>query len=278
MSKQPRFETKIWLDQAQQGNPFVADASYCHGYDVFGELVNRAGYADYLLLLFTGAKPAPEESRLFEVLGIALANLGPRNASVRAAMNAGVGGAPAAASLISALAVGAGQTGGTREIYMLTQWFHELGLCVELWEKQLANPNAARLREDIWDEFSHTPGFDPHGTECSLRLLQLLSCLNKCGNFPVLKWLAEQRPVFEQQLGKPMSMTFISAAVYFQLGFSADQAEMCALLTSLPGAAVHALEAKNQGWRKFPFFGSSVELTDDPGQINTLPETGELPA
>ena len=49
-------------------------------------------------------------------LALALANPGPRDPMVHAAMCGGVGGSHAAASLIAALAVGAGQSGGAREV------------------------------------------------------------------------------------------------------------------------------------------------------------------
>ena len=35
----------------------------------------------------------------------------------------------------------------------------------------------------------------------------------------------------------------------------------------LPGAAVHALEQRELGWRMFPFYRNAVELLDDPGPV-----------
>jgi len=40
---------------------------------------------------------------------------------------------------------------------------------------------------------------------------------------------------------------------------------MLFLLLRLPGAAVHSLEQKKLGWRKYPFFGDGLTLTNDPG-------------
>lgn len=276
MPDKPNFQSQIWLDEAQPEDPFTAQASYCHGFDVFGQLIQKASYTDYILLMFNGEKPSAQQSKLFETLAIALGNLGPRNASNRAAMNAGVGGAPAAACLISSLAIGAGQTGGCREIYTLTQWFEQLGINRQLWITQLKTPNSQRLREDIWDEFKHAPGFELHGVNFPKPLTQLLEALDACGDFPVVTWLIESRSEFELEMAVPMGLTFISAAVFYELGFTPDKAELCALLLSLPGAAVHSLEAKNQGWKKFPFFGQSIELTDDPGPIAPLPSVKEL--
>lgn len=276
MSDKPNFQSNIWLDEAQPDDPFTAQASYCHGYDVFGQLLQKASYSDYLLLLFSGEKPSAQHSKLFEVLAITLANLGPRVAANRAAMNAGVGGAPAASCLISSLAIGAGQTGGCRETYVLTHWFQKMGTNHEQWQRQLKDPNSERMREDIWDEFQHPPGFNPHGVSFPKTHSQLLAALSSCGEFPTIEWLISYRQDFEDLLGVPMGLTFISAAVFYELGFNAEQAEICALMLSLPGAAVHSLEAKHQGWRKFPFFGQSIELTDDPGMIAPLPIVEEL--
>jgi len=276
MKEAPSFESNIWLDEPQDDDPFTAKASYCHGYDVFAQLIQKASFSDYILMLFTGSRPSREQSKLFETLAVAMANLGPRDAAVRASMNAAVGGAPAASSLIAALAVGAGQTGGARETYFLSQCFQKFGTDQQLWIKQLLKPNSNRLREDIWDEFEHSPGFRPHGVSCAKTLQQLLKALNNCGDFSTVKWLSDQRETLEQEINAPMGHTFVSAAVFFDLGLDPHQAEMCGLLLSLPGAAVHALEAKQQGWRKFPFFGQSVELTDDPGVIAPLPIVEEL--
>ena len=52
-------------------------------------------------------RPLPHVARALEILTIALGNPGPRDPSVHAAMSAGVGGSPAAAALMAALAAGA---------------------------------------------------------------------------------------------------------------------------------------------------------------------------
>ena len=36
----------------------------------------------------------------------------------------------------------------------------------------------------------------------------------------------------------------------------------------LPGAAIHGLEQKQMGWRKFPFYVDGLESMDDPLQRN----------
>jgi citrate synthase len=60
-------------------------------------------------------------------------------------------------------------------------------------------------------------------------------------------------------------MTGVAAAVLIDLGFSPRQGEMLYLLLRLPGAAAHALEQMDQGWRRYPFFANGLVLVDDPG-------------
>ena len=96
----PILHSTIWEEVAADDDPFTAEACSCRGYDVYGELLEKATYPEYLYLLFRGEKPAPAAARALEILVIALANPGPRDPSVHAAMAAGVGGSPAAAALI----------------------------------------------------------------------------------------------------------------------------------------------------------------------------------
>jgi len=86
------YHSNFWLEEPEDSNPFAARQCFCSGYDVYGEIVPQASWFDYLLLMFRGEKPASEETRLLEKLAMILANPGPREASVRAAMNAGVAG------------------------------------------------------------------------------------------------------------------------------------------------------------------------------------------
>jgi hypothetical protein len=87
----------IWEEEAQPEDPFNADACFCRGYDVYGDLLGKAKYLDYLYLLFRGEPPSASERDALELLAVALANPGPRDQSVHAAMAAGVGGSTSAA-------------------------------------------------------------------------------------------------------------------------------------------------------------------------------------
>ncbi|MCG8536147.1 MAG: citryl-CoA lyase [Pseudomonadales bacterium] len=264
MTKPFNLHSSIWNEEPHEDNPFVAKRCRAHGYDVFGEVLPKASWSEYLLLLFSGERPDAKSVLLFEKLAIALANPGPRESSVRAAMNGGVGGSTDASSLIAALAVGAGQYGGAHEVYLLVDAWHRLGMELDSWKEYLQNPNKG-LMEDVWSEIEHAPGFDPHGVSCSLPVEQTLSLLAEISSNGPLRWLVEQQPQLEQAIGKPLSMSAVAAAAFSDLGFSAKQAVMLYSILRLPGAAVHALEQEKLGWKKFPAYGNGIELTNDPG-------------
>ena len=258
------YYTKIWREEPEADNPFAAKTCYCHGYDVCGEVLHKASWFEYLFLLFQGERPSPVQAQLLERLAIALANPGPREASVRAAMNGGVAGSHNAASLMAALAVGAGQYGGGHEVYLLVTAWRECGLDLARWRHRLHNPNE-HYREDVWPPMEHAPGFDPNGEGCPTPVKQTLALLSGMSPGTALTWLQAQREELERELGYPLAMSAVAAAAFHDLGMNGHQASMLYLMLRLPGAAVHALEQRELGWKKFPFYGDQIELSDDPG-------------
>ena len=119
--------SRIWEEIPEPDNPFAAATCYCSGYDVYGDLLGKASWIEYLYLLFKLEPPTPEQARLLEGLAVALANPGPRDHSVQAAMCGGVGGSTAASCLIAALAVGAGQYGGAHEVALAMSYWQDCG-------------------------------------------------------------------------------------------------------------------------------------------------------
>jgi citrate synthase len=254
------IHTRIWREEAEADNAFATRSAHCHGYDVYGAMLGKAGWIDMLYLLLRGEAPAARDARLLEALSVALANPGPREASVHAAMCGGVCGSTAAATLVAALSVGAGVNGGARELLLSMQDWAACGTSLDAWQARInAMPDGA---VSIWPVQEHAPGFDPHGVSCSTIVLQTLDCLAGLSAGPELAWLQTQRGALEQAAGKPMAMVGVAAAALHALGFTPEQGEMLFLLLRLPGAAAHALEQRAGGFRGFPFY--TIELTDDP--------------
>jgi citrate synthase len=249
--------TRIWQEEQEPGNEFATRVARCHGYDVYGEMLGRAGWADMVYLLFRGEAPAPVQVRALDALAVVLANAGPRDAAVHAAMCGGVGGSTAAACLIAALAVGAGQLTGGREVALAMRRWKACRLDLETWCQDLRGK--ADPITSVWPRPEHPPGFDPHALQASTPTLQALACLAGCGVQERLSWLQVHREALEEAAGCPLALTGVAAAALADLGFSPDEGEMMYLMLRLPGAAAHALEQRALGHRQFPFFTIEVE-------------------
>ena len=267
------IRTRIWQEEAEPDNAFAAMSCHCHGYDVYGELLSKASWIEYLFLMFRGEAPTRQQAKLLEGLAIALANPGPRDAAVHAAMCGGVGGSTSASCLMAALAVGAGASGGAREVYLAMQGWDVHGTDLAKWQKTLAVKPVADPAS-VWPAPGHAPGFDPYGVRCTKPVQQTLEYLSGLGCGQSLTWLQANRPVLESAAGHPLAMVGIAAAALHDLGCTPAQGEMLHLLLRLPGAAVHALEQKEYGHKNFPFF--RIELENDPGPAQSAEEHIEV--
>lgn len=266
MTEKPEnIHTQIWDEESEPDNPFAARVCYCHGYDVYGDILGKATWIEYLFLLFKGERPTPDQAKLLEALAVAIANPGIRDHSVRAAMNGGVGGSNNAACLMAALAVGAGQYGGAHEVAIAIDGWESCGTNLDKW-KDLFNNQSPEERADVWMPIEHPPGFDPHGASCPTPVLQMLKYLSECSPGNALPWLYENREQLEKFTDCPLAMTGVAAAALYDLRLNCDQAEMLFLILRLPGSAVHAIEQSKNGWRKYPFFNNAVHLEVDPKQ------------
>jgi citrate synthase len=253
------IRSQIWREDPEEDNPFAARTAYCRGYDVYGEMLGQARWVEMLYLLFKDEAPTARQADLLETLAVALANPGPRDASVHAAMCGGVCGSTAAASLIAALAVGAGQLSGGREVFLSMQGWLTCGTDIDAWGKWFSAPPANS--GSIWPKPEHPPGFDPHGVSAATPVKQTLAVLTSYSSGQFLPWLNENRNVIESAAGLPIALSGVAAAALTDLGFTPEQGEMIHLLLRLPGAAAHALEQRPLGYKKFPF--GTVELIDD---------------
>ncbi len=260
--KVEKVSTRIWLEEPEPDNGFAARNAWLRGYDVYREMLGRASWADMMYLLFRGEVPSKAQATLLEALALALANAGPRDPAVHAAMCGAVGGSTSASCLMAALAVGAGQLGGGREVLSAMQAWERCGQDLESWQQHLSSraPEVA----SVWPSTQHAPGFEAHGANMAGIVRQTLSCLASISPGSRLVWLFEHREALARAAGSSPAMTGVAAAALADLGFAPPQGEMLYLLLRLPGAAAHALEQGETGHKKFPFF--QLDLLDDPGK------------
>jgi len=269
------YHSNFWLEEPEESNPFAAKACYCHGYDVYGQVITKATWFEYLLLMLKGDRPQPGEAALLEKIALVLANQGPKEASIRAAMNGGVAGTNHSSALMSAMAVGSGLYGGSQELEICMRLWRECEQDVERWKVRLQDPQEDE-RADIWPAIEHPPGFDPNGDNIPTTLLQSLELLVQFApDDGALAWLRNHRDILEGFFRCPISITSVAAATFVDLGLDQDQGSMLYLMLRLPGAAVHALEQRKMGWKKFPFYSSAIELEDDPGPYSEHNQEGK---
>lgn len=251
------ISTQIWQEEAEPGNPFAAQVVRCRGYDVYGEMLGRARWTDMLFLLFAGQRPTAAQADLLESLAVALANPGPRDASVHAAMCGGIGGSTSASCLTAALAVGAGLHGGSREVFLAMENWQLCACDLSSWATRLAEkPSEAA---SIWPVAEHPAGFDRHAVATALPVRQTLAVLAECSPGQRLAWLKAELPQLEKLSGYPLALSGVAAAALADLDLTPEQGEMLYLFLRLPGAAVHALEQKQMNHRDFPFFSLELE-------------------
>jgi citrate synthase len=256
------IHSRLWEEEATDDDPFTAQACFCSGYDVYGEVLEHATYPEYLYLLFRGDRPLPQFARALEILAIAIANPGPRDPSAHAAMCAGVSGSPGAAVLMAALASGAGVSGGAREVFLCMHLWATCGRSPQAWQQALLAPPPTGKKMEVWPAAEHPPGFSPYARSCSAPVRQTLAALALHLPDGNTAWLNEHRSAMEDASGRPLAMTGVIAATLGDLGFAPATGEMLTLLLRLPGAAAHALEQGESGFRRFPFF--SLDIVNDP--------------
>lgn len=260
MEKTTYMQSRVWLEEPEPNNAFACRAAYCHGYDVFGEMLGNASWIDMLYLLVKGEAPARAQAAALEMLAVALANPGPRDPSVQAAMCAGVGGAPAAAALTAALAVGAGGAGGAHEVLLAMQAWAACGKALDAWKAHWAE-QAQRSAEplDIWPAPEHPAGFDPLGVATPTPVKQVLARLAALDADSRCAWLQACLSAMEQASGHPLSLVGVAAAAFTDLDLLPEEGEMLFLLLRLPGAAAHALEQRRLGHKRFPFYALELD-------------------
>lgn len=248
-----KIQTNIWLEQPEENNPFAASRAYCHGYDI-QELMQKISWEEMVYLLFLGELPSKKSLKLLKAISVLLANPGIRSPMVHAAMCGGVGGSVHASSLMAALAVGAGQQGGAKEVSLVMSDIE--GCDSNQWCQRVQNRTKV---DSTWPELEHTPGFDVNANQTSTHVLKMLELFK---NHKHISWLNKNRGDLEVFAGNPLSIIAVTAAAFLDIGLNPDQGEMLYLILSLPGCAAHALEQAGHGFKKFPF--PELDLRDDP--------------
>lgn len=250
------IKTKIWKDVPTENCSFTTAQAHCYGFDVYNDLVPNASYFEYLYLTFTGQAGSRGVIKVLELIAKSILNLGPRNASVHAAMSSAIGQAPVAAQLISAISVNAGAFYGSQDMFRAQLCWEATPAVAELTLQnwfQAFSLNNSDLDAVLWGEVSHTPGFNPTSSS-SVPVISVLEQCIKIYDMPRSTWLFNNLAEIENKLKAALSFSGLCAVIFHEIGLSKEASQALFLILSLPGAAAHAIEQKELGFKSFPFF------------------------
>ncbi len=244
-----KISTKIWHEQPSEQNPYIAQQSRCHGYDLI-ELVKERSYIDVLYLLFRSELPTKEEAVIFEQLLISFINPGPRHPATRSAIIAGVGKTDPVHILPIALSTLSGNFQGAGEVEPAVRFLRKNAKKPPEQAALALLDGAAKPAEGDW---SIAPGFGSYYGGVDLMAEQLarqLVALPGCGK--LLSWGDEfSRALHDHQMG--WLKTGVAAAVLADLGFLPFACASLYQLISAPGLLAHGLEYCKKPMSSYPF-------------------------
>lgn len=234
-----RTSTKIYFEQPSEDNPYIASATFCHGYDVC-ELMAKRSFADVFYLLFRGELPTPDEAQILQQLMIALINPGPRHPATRAAMNAGIGKThPAHILPIGTALLGGEHHGGglVEETMRFLRKQQNTDVSVFLAaQTELVTPGFGALYG----------GVDLVANKYAAQLAQLPAAGK------ALQWGMQLSRALETK-GIGWLMPGVAAAVLSDLGFQPKMGVCLYQLMGAPGLIAHGVELANKPITAMPF-------------------------
>ncbi|MEX1033477.1 MAG: citrate synthase [Cellvibrionaceae bacterium] len=244
-----KIVTKIWSETPSTKNPYIAESSHCHGYDLL-ELMAKRSYPDLVFLLFKGELPTPQESQLMERLMIAFINPGPRHPATRAAMNAGVGKTDPSHILPIGLTILGGEHLGAAEVEPAIRWLRKQA-------KRDPHTTAEELIKAHSDkeegDLHIAPGFGSHFggvDQMVVRIARQLITLPGAGK--IMQWAdAFSRALEQHNMG--WLSTGLVGAVLADLGFQPRMGGGIFQIMSAPGLFAHGIEMASKPLTAMPF-------------------------
>ncbi|SHI48169.1 citrate synthase [Malonomonas rubra DSM 5091] len=243
-----RQSSKIWFEQPDSANPYIAVDHFCHGYNLI-ELMEKRSFVDVFFLLFNGKLPSSAQSELLQQLMIALINPGPRHPATRAGLNAAVGKTDSVHILPISLAVIGGAHLGAAEVEASMRFI----------KKNLRKPTAelaaTLVSQDHSGDVDHhpAPGFGSRFSAIDIfqnKIAKHFVQLDAAGKH--LQWgnsLADA--LAKKDMG--WLSTGLAAATLLDLGFNAKQGAGIYQLLSAPGLLAHGQEYCSKPITAMPF-------------------------
>jgi len=262
--KRESIRTSICHEDSSASNPFVAEKTLWHGYDAEKLCANR-GWTEMLFLMSTGELPTAEQDRLLNIIMASLANPGPRDVAVRAAMNCGVGKTPLPTILTTGLTVRGGMAEGAMHVEAAMHLLN--GHLPENKERSTSQSNyAGQIVDDyraFWKEHQDdeivpwpevVPGFGLHYGDRDRRAEKLLALTMGDGG-KVLSLALEIETILSAE-GTPVYLTLpgVVSALLCDLGFTPEHGAGIYMVAGSAGILAHGIEQLPRKWNEYPFW------------------------
>lgn len=227
--------SNTWLEEPCPQNPYIANAMYCHGYDLMSLAENKS-FGEVIYLLIKGELPETEVLRLLEQLLVSFIMPGPRHPAARSAAAAGLGRTMTGNILPVALSVVSGERMGAEHVEQAMRF---------IVKSKRHEPQDISITED-----NPIVG-DLYGGRDSWADKLLDSLSNSAAASDCLAWLkAVQR---ELPADKGVFTTAVFAAAACDLGLRPAQGLLLFQLACAPGLAFHGLEYAGKALNAVPF-------------------------
>ncbi|PIW47909.1 MAG: hypothetical protein COW18_08065 [Zetaproteobacteria bacterium CG12_big_fil_rev_8_21_14_0_65_54_13] len=265
--KQESIRTTICHETASASNPFVAGKTLWHGYDA-QKLCGNYGWTEMLFLMSQGELPTTKQNDLLNKTMAFLANPGPRDAGVRAAMNCGLGKTPLPTILTTGLTVRGGMAEGAMHVEAAMRFLNgrlPAGEACSADQPDYAGVLIHNYRQ-FWREHKDDevvpwpeipPGFGHHYGERDSRAIKLMDLINdQCSDMLRLS-RALETVLSRDEVSVYLTLPGVVAAILCGLGFSPEHGAGVYMIAGSAGILAHGIEQLPRSWNEYPFWADA---------------------
>lgn len=247
-----KVPTAIFLEEPSEGNVFIAEKQYLHGYD-YEELVSNLDYHQMLYLMLAGELPDEKQSAVLHLLLKLLMTPGVRHPATRAAMNAGIGRTQVTHVLPISLSVLSSDYLGSVEVGNAMRWYSEK---LSAPFDDIFTETRERVEQNIPNPI---PGLGTIYGSIDTYTLKLVNKVKDLGF--ELPYFNQVSTLLEQFLKAGVDISWLptglSAALFLDIGLTHRTGTVLFQMLQSPGLAAHGIEKANKPLTDMPFIPES---------------------
>lgn len=251
-----KVKTSIWLEKAEDKNPFYAEKSYCHGYDFYNDLLGNYSWAELVFLHLRGELPSKEINKHFNLLIASIMNSGPRDLQNRAAMSAAIGGCPVGGALMAGFSCSMGELQGGLAVEATMRMLLDIK---EHLDRDRVFPFSYKELVNRYQNNEQIPGFGLLYAEQDTQAERLLRLLQEQQwDGPFIGLLVQVETILTGGSEQRIRLYGVFAASLLDLGFSPQQGHGLYMLAGGAGMLGFLCERYGEKWYEYPTWFSDA--------------------